>query len=74
MQALSRIYPNYTQVIARNGAGIASIADMRGKRVSTGSPGSGTEVIANRLLESAGLNPEPTSPRSVWISPRPSTA
>lgn len=57
VQALSRIYPNYTQVIARKGSGITSIADMRGKRVSTGSPGSGTEVIANRLLESAGLNP-----------------
>ena len=58
VQALSRIYPNYTQVIVRTGTGISSIADMRGKRVSTGSPKSGTEVIANRLLESAGLNPE----------------
>jgi TRAP transporter TAXI family solute receptor len=58
VQALARIYPNYTQVIARTGSGITSIADMRGKRVSTGSPGSGTEVIANRLLESAGLNPQ----------------
>ncbi len=58
VQAISRIYPNYTQVIARTGSGISSLADMRGKRVSTGSPGSGTEVIANRLLESAGLNPE----------------
>ncbi len=59
MQALARIYPpNYTQVIARTGSGITSVADMRGKRVSTGSPGSGTEVIANRLLESAGLNPQ----------------
>lgn len=57
VQAISRIYPNYTQVIVRKDAGIAGIADMRGKRVSTGSPGSGTEVIANRLLESAGLNP-----------------
>jgi len=57
VQALSRIYPNYTQVIARTGSGITSIADMRGKRVSTGSPGSGTEVIANRLLEAAGLDP-----------------
>lgn len=57
IQALARIYPNYTQVIVRTDAGINTIADMRGKRVSTGSPGSGTEVIANRLLESAGLNP-----------------
>ncbi|MCB0948808.1 MAG: TAXI family TRAP transporter solute-binding subunit [Mycobacterium sp.] len=58
VQAISRIYPNYTQVIARTDSGITSIADMRGKRVSTGSPGSGTEVIANRLLAAAGLNPE----------------
>jgi uncharacterized protein len=58
IQALSRLYPNYTQVVVRSDAGIRSIADMRGKRVSTGSPGSGTEVIANRLIESAGLNPQ----------------
>ncbi|MGH3677299.1 MAG: TAXI family TRAP transporter solute-binding subunit [Mycobacterium sp.] len=55
--ALTRLYPNYTQVIARTDAGINSIADMRGKRVSTGSPNSGTEVIANRMLEASGLNP-----------------
>ena len=55
--ALARLYPNYTQVIARTDAGINSIADMRGKRVSTGAPNSGTEVIANRMLEAAGLDP-----------------
>jgi TRAP transporter TAXI family solute receptor len=55
--ALTRLYPNYTQVIARSDAGINTIADMRGKRVSTGAPNSGTEVIANRMLEAAGLDP-----------------
>jgi uncharacterized protein len=55
--ALTRLYPNYTQVIARSDAGINSIAEMRGKRVSTGAPNSGTEVIANRMLEAAGLDP-----------------
>ncbi|ODQ92725.1 TAXI family TRAP transporter solute-binding subunit [Mycolicibacterium holsaticum] len=55
--ALTRLYPNYTQVIARADAGIDTVADMRGKRVSTGSPNSGTEVIANRMLEAAGLDP-----------------
>jgi len=58
VQALARIYPNSTQVLVRTGSGINSIADMRGKRISTGSPKSGTEVIANRLLQAAGLNPE----------------
>jgi TRAP transporter TAXI family solute receptor len=57
IQALSRIYPNSTQVLVRTDAGINSVADMRGKRISTGSPKSGTEVIANRLLEAAGLDP-----------------
>lgn len=57
IQALLRLYPNYTQVIARKDAGIESVADMKGKRISTGSPDSGTEVIARRLLTAAGLDP-----------------
>ncbi len=55
--AVSRIHTNYTQVIVRKAAGISDVAGMRGKRVSTGSPKSGTEVIANRVLTAAGLNP-----------------
>jgi TRAP transporter TAXI family solute receptor len=57
IEALTRLYPNYTQVLVRSDSGIASVADMKGKRVSTGSPNSGTEVIARRLLEAAGLDP-----------------
>jgi uncharacterized protein len=58
IQALARIYSNYTHVVVQRAAGIETVADLRGKRVSTGSPKSGTEVIANRLLQSAGLDPE----------------
>ncbi|WP_431950836.1 TAXI family TRAP transporter solute-binding subunit [Nocardia lijiangensis] len=58
VQALSRLYPNYTQVIVRTGANISSVADLRGKRVSTGSPKSGTEVIAQRVLTAAGIDPD----------------
>jgi TRAP transporter TAXI family solute receptor len=57
VRAISRIHTNYTQVVVRTGAGITSVAGMKGKRVSTGSPKSGTEVIANRLLTAAGLDP-----------------
>lgn len=57
VQALARIYDNYTQVVVRADAGITSVADMKGKKISTGSPKSGTEVIANRLLTAAGLDP-----------------
>jgi len=55
--ALTRLYPNYTQVAVRASSGITKIADLKGKRVSTGSPNSGTEVIARRLIEAAGLDP-----------------
>ncbi|WP_439378031.1 TAXI family TRAP transporter solute-binding subunit [Amycolatopsis lexingtonensis] len=58
VQALARIYPNSTQVLVRADSGINSVADMKGKRISTGSPKSGTEVIANRLLQAAGLKPD----------------
>ena len=55
VEALGRIHTNYTQVVARKGANIDSVEDFAGKRVSTGSPKSGTEVIANRLIEAAGV-------------------
>ncbi len=58
IRALARIYSNYTQVIVRTDAGINKIEDMKGKTVSTGSPNSGTEVIAQRLLKVAGLDPD----------------
>lgn len=57
IRALGRVHSNYTQVVARKDAGIDSIEDLRGKTVSTGSPKSGTEVIANRLLQAGGLDP-----------------
>jgi TRAP transporter TAXI family solute receptor len=58
IEALTRLYPNYTQVLVRADSGIKSLEDMRGKRVSIGAPASGTEVIANRLLRAAGLDPD----------------
>jgi TRAP transporter TAXI family solute receptor len=57
VRALARIYDNYTQVVVRADSGITSVAGMKGRKISTGSPKSGTEVIANRLLTAAGLDP-----------------
>ncbi|MGV9773387.1 TAXI family TRAP transporter solute-binding subunit [Streptosporangium sp. NPDC003464] len=58
IRAVARLYDNYTQVVATTGSGVKSVADLKGKRVSTGSPNSGTEVIALRLLKAAGLDPD----------------
>lgn len=57
VSTLGRIYSNFTHVVVRADAGIDSVEDFAGKAISTGSPQSGTEVIANRLIESAGLQP-----------------
>jgi uncharacterized protein len=56
--SLAVLYSNYTQVITTVSTGIATIADLRGKTVSTGSPGSGTEIIAIRVLRAAGVDPD----------------
>ena len=56
--ALAVLYSNYTHVVTLQSSGITTIAGLRGRRVSTGSPGSGTEVIAFRVLRAAGLNPD----------------
>lgn len=56
IRTLGRVYDNYTQVVVRKGADIDSVEDFKGKTISTGSPKSGTEVIANRLIETAGLD------------------
>ena len=42
------LYPNRMHVVSIEGRGVAKMADLKGKRVSTGSPGSATEVMAFR--------------------------
>jgi TRAP transporter TAXI family solute receptor len=58
VRALAQIYDNYTQVVAKAGSGIKTIEDLKGKRVSVGAPNSGTEVIADRVFEAAGMDPK----------------
>jgi len=58
VRTLMVLYPNRMQIVTVEGSGINSLADIRGKRVSTGSPGSGVEVVTLRLLEAMGLDPK----------------
>ena len=58
VRALAVLYPNHMHVVTVDGTGIEKIEDLKGKRVSTGSPGSATEVFAFRVLEAAGIDPE----------------
>jgi len=56
IRALVVMYPNLMQVVTLEGNGISKFEDLKGKRVSTGSPGSGTEIFAFRVIEGYGLD------------------
>ncbi|MFC0533804.1 TAXI family TRAP transporter solute-binding subunit [Phytohabitans kaempferiae] len=58
LRALAVVYHNYTHLVVRADAGIRAPADLRGKRVSTGTVNSGAEFLALRLIRAAGLDPD----------------
>jgi uncharacterized protein len=56
LRTLMVLYPNRMHLVAVEGHGINKLGDLKGKHVSTGSPGSATEVMAFRILEAAGID------------------
>src|SRR2546426_6846979 len=52
-KALAVLYSNATHLVVKDASGISAVTDLKGKRVSMGTAGSGTEVIANRTLEAS---------------------
>lgn len=55
VRALASIYPNAVQIVTMADSGIESLSDLKGKVVSVGAPGSGTEINASTLLEANGI-------------------
>ncbi|WP_436970843.1 TAXI family TRAP transporter solute-binding subunit [Micromonospora coxensis] len=53
--AVARVYDDLLHLVTTAGGPVRTVADLRGRRVSVGAPGSGTEVTATRLLEVARL-------------------
>lgn len=58
LRTIAVVHPLVMHVVTTEDRGINSIRDFKGRRVSTGSPGSGTEVMALRILEAYGINPD----------------
>jgi TRAP transporter TAXI family solute receptor len=56
LRTLMILYPNRMHVVTIEGTGISKMSDLKGRRVSTGSPGSATEVMGFRVIEAAGLD------------------
>ena len=57
VRVLAVLYPSYTHLVTLASTGINTVADLRGRVVSTGAPGAGTTVLAERILSAAGLDP-----------------
>jgi TRAP transporter TAXI family solute receptor len=56
LRTLAAIYPNYVQIAALKSAGIKTLADLKGKRMSVGAPKSGTELNARAIFAAAGMS------------------
>ena len=72
-RAIAVLYTNRMQVVTTAATGIRSMADLKGKRVSTGAPGSATEIMAFRLIEAAGIDREKDFRARERLSPAEST-
>jgi hypothetical protein len=57
LRTLVVFYPNRMHVVTVEGSGVNKFSDLKGKRVATGAPASGTEVMSLRLIEAMGLDP-----------------
>ncbi|NLD05687.1 MAG: TAXI family TRAP transporter solute-binding subunit [Synergistaceae bacterium] len=55
IRAVASLYPEHVQVVIAKDSGIKSIADLKGKRVGVGAPGSGVEGDVQAIFGVAGL-------------------
>ena len=58
IRAIAVLYANKGQWVTVERTGIQKMQDLKGRRISTGAPGSGTEIIALRIPEAYGINPD----------------
>ncbi len=72
LRAIASLYPESIHLVARKDAGIKSVKDLRGKRISLDEPGSGTLVDALIILEAFGLNEEDVEAN--YLKPSPAIA
>lgn len=69
LRLVATLYPETIHLVAAEGSGIKSVADLRGKRISLDEPGSGTIVDARLVLGAFGLTEEDVEPE--YLKPGP---
>jgi TRAP transporter TAXI family solute receptor len=55
LRAIANLYPESFHLVTRKGAGVKTIRDLKGKRMSLDEPGSGTLVDARIILAAYGM-------------------
>jgi TRAP transporter TAXI family solute receptor len=58
LRGVARLYDDYVQLVVPRDSDIESVADLRGKRVAIGLDTSGVRLIATRVLEAEGIDPD----------------
>ena len=65
LRLIANLYSESVHLVVRKGAGIKSVADLRGKRVALDEPGSGTLVDARIILAAYGLKESDIKPEYI---------
>jgi len=63
LRAILALYPIFDQIVVLESSNIKTIADMKGKRIAVGAPGSGTEVMNRIILAEHGITYENCTPK-----------
>ncbi len=56
LRVIANIYANTIQIVARKESGVTKLTDLKGKKVSVGAPGSGTEINARQIFAAAHMS------------------
>jgi TRAP transporter TAXI family solute receptor len=66
---MAAIYAEVCQIVANPAAGIRTIADLKGKNVSVGDAGSGTEFNSRQILEAYGISFNDINKQNLGVGP-----
>ncbi|AVH56112.1 MULTISPECIES: TAXI family TRAP transporter solute-binding subunit [Streptomyces] len=58
LRGCARLYDDYVHLVVPRSSSVRSVADLRGKKVAVGPSGSGVRLIADHVLQAAGLDPD----------------
>jgi len=68
LRFIAPLYANVTHIVVPGSSSATSVSDFRGRRVSVGSAGSGTEQVATQILQAYGLTYDDIQPRYLSFS------